>query len=140
MPGPSDEQLEVGVPRIDDERRELQQQLAALSAAIDASRFEAAVRVLRALAASLTAHFGDEERWMRAEGYPDADAHVRAHAAGLECFQAAVAAFERNGVAARFLVQRAAGWLDLHLRRDDLRFGRYLVEQRATPPNLPRGG
>jgi len=133
-----EEQPDAGVPRLDEERRELQHHLAILREALVAGSREVALGELQALAASLPGHFEEEEQWMAAEGYTERAAHARAHAAGVEVFRRAATEYGRAGVAARFLVERAVAWLEVHLRRDDVRFGRFLQERGA--PDLPRGG
>ncbi len=122
---------------LEEERRELERHLALVEQAIASGHRDAALAQLRALAGSLEVHFREEERWMTAQAYPDLLAHTRAHAAGLESLRQAIAEFDRTGAAARFLVERAASWLDLHLRREDQRLERFLEERRA--PALPRG-
>ncbi len=151
MPTTWDDSLSVGVPELDREHEEIMRRLDALGEAIGAGRAHAVGAELKALQEVVTAHFVEEERWMEAERYPHRASHARAHRTGLEALGRAVQAYQRGGVDFRFLdlVERAARWLDVHLRAADLRMGMYQgIEQlpaparplnapAAPPPGLP---
>lgn len=142
MPLQWDESLSVGVKELDAQHREILTCLRSLGDAIGGGRRNAVAAGLTALHGMVASHFATEQRWMEAHGYPHRDAHVRAHEIGLESLRLAVQAHGRGGLDERFLelVERAARWLEIHLRAEDLRMGMFQGAQReqvAAPESTP---
>jgi hemerythrin len=69
--------LEIGVPEIDAQHREIFGTLRTLDAALAAHDEDAADLALRHLSRYVLVHFETEERWMRRTGYPRLREHVR---------------------------------------------------------------
>jgi len=70
----------VGVERIDEQHRELFRQFNVLGDAVwDGKDKEHIAELLHFLVDSIVKHFGDEEKLMHPEDYPDYEAHLQAH-------------------------------------------------------------
>jgi hemerythrin-like metal-binding protein len=127
MPLAWDRSMSVGVEEFDAHHREVNARTKMLGDAIGSGQREAAAEILRGLITILAAHHEDEERWMRARNYPRLTAHARAHQLGMETLERAARALADGCDNPRFLdlVERTARWLDVHLRSEDLRMGRF---------------
>jgi hemerythrin len=145
MPTEWDSEYGTGVEDIDAQHREINSRMRWLGEAIGAERTERIGPELGALALLLTAHFRGEERWMRETGYAGLAEHARAHRACADSMDRALRAYEAAGVTPHFLdvIERVARWLDIHLRAEDLRFGRFAAgaaAKRSGPVAAPRPG
>jgi hypothetical protein len=81
---------------------------------------------------------------MEGERYPGQAEHVRAHLACTDSLDRALRAYDATGVSPHFLdvIERVARWLDVHLRSEDLRLGRFQAAQsgRSRSPAAPAPG
>ena len=82
--------LELGIPLIDGQHRNLVQHLEALFQAVEHGNSQDEIRSCFAFVQRYTNdHFNSEERLMRKHGFPGADVHVEAHARFRETVQKA---------------------------------------------------
>lgn len=134
-----DGSLEIGVPTIDRQHRELFERLDALLEAAHARRSAEEVgRCLGFLSEYVETHFGDEERIMREGGYPRAPEHLAEHARFRADLDALLREFLADGATALLVVKvnaRVATWLREHISRTDRVLGAWLAD-----PFTPGGG
>jgi hemerythrin len=126
-PGAWHDDLLLGHGAIDEEHQAFLREAAALHAASD----EELPARLAAVAALATAHFAQEDRWMRETGFPAADCHIDEHAAVLATL---------NGVRARLaqgdtaVVREVAGallaWFPPHVVHLDSALAHWLNKRR----------
>lgn len=138
MPLAWDRSLSVGVEEFDAHHREVNARTKMLGEAIGSGQRAAAAEILQGLITTLAAHHHEEERWMRTRNYPRLAAHLRAHQLGMETLERAARALADGCDNPRFLdlVERTARWIDVHLRSEDLRMGRF---QEALAQGGPGG-
>jgi hemerythrin-like metal-binding protein len=125
MPTTEDYSSSVGVKGFGDPHRQILARLQSLGDAIGAGGRDAVAAELEALQVVVAAHFADEQRRMEEEDHQNREAHGRAHEIGLQAIRRAMQAHDRGGLSYRTLdlVERAARWLDTHLRAEDPRQG-----------------
>jgi hemerythrin len=144
MPLAWDRSMSVGVKEVDAQHRELLGRMRMLGDAIGSGQRAAATEILQELIVSLAAHHAFEEHWMRVRSYPRLTDHVRGHQLGMETLQRAAQALADGCESPRFLdlVERTARWLDVHLRSEDLRMGRFneALAQRGAGAVKPPAG
>jgi hemerythrin len=115
------QQLEIGVPEIDAQHREMFGTLATLEAALARADEAAATVALNLLSRYALEHFETEERWMRRTSYPRLREHLSQH----DDFVARLVAItnERaDGGPCPHLIQRiqnALSWLRDHIENED---------------------
>lgn len=137
-----DEGLRVGVADIDAEHRALVEDAGTLGEAMDAGALASdVVDLLDAIEAHVVAHFGTEERWMRATAYPRFVHHVGEHDRFVGMLLDWRMQYVRRGpepdVVAAFH-KSLVGWLVQHMQRSDRALAdhlRYLedADLRAAP-------
>jgi hemerythrin len=120
--------LEIGVPEIDAQHREVVEAALDLVAALSMAQGDVADRILEVLAHHVLVHFETEERWMRQTRYP----RVREHVAKHDLFIARLVALEKDHAAAggspvlALRLRNALAWLEDHTEDEDRRLARHV--------------
>jgi len=122
------EELNVGIPGIDDEHRRFIGQVNELNAAIASREPKARVEeLLKAIVRDACAHFAREERLLEERGYPDARRHAVLHA-GLVIQITAALHDIRDTEWSRFWIETGLAVRNVlveHLLQEDMRFRDY---------------
>lgn len=140
MPTTFGPDLEIGVPDIDAQHREIFDALRTLDAALAAPDDEAEDVALTVLSRYVFAHFETEERWMRQTAYPRTREHVSKH----DEFAARLVAMteerdEGGGTALLALrIRSAIAWVRDHIQGEDQLLGRHLEPRRHAAAGAPR--
>jgi hemerythrin-like metal-binding protein len=122
-------ELSIGNNEIDEQHRELMNLLNTLqSSALEGADQAHLEKELEKLISHTALHFQEEERAMRAVGYPDVDRHTREH----ESLEGVALNFQRQFSEYRislddFLMRFLRNWLTEHIRTLDTDFGTYLT-------------
>ncbi len=117
--------LSTGVPRLDEQHREIFQWLAELQSATADERTLFGVYVITRLKHYMREHFATEEAMMRAAGYPGLVQHMAKHAefrAKLEELQLKSIAQDISEDTVNFLTE----WLTHHIAETDMAYVPYL--------------
>lgn len=123
--------LRVGVETIDEDHQVLVDMLNDLARAMtEGGASEATQRVLEGLVEYTHNHFGREEAMMERHGYPDREAHVRAHRGFCQKVDE-VAAGLASGEAGLSLdiLEFLKSWLVDHIQRTDRKLGAFLADK-----------
>jgi hemerythrin len=129
--------LDVGVQEMDEAHRTLDQLINLALDAVGQGNIPAVTTALTAFIAGLKPHFQWEEEKMVESAYPEAKAHLQAHAAYLKELEEVSAELPAAGLTPRFRLwfcSRLAPWLRLHIRGIDAHFARHFrarLEQEA---------
>jgi hemerythrin len=128
MPVRWTEDLATGIERIDDQHRELYDQVAALHEAMRANRLDRVPEVVEFLQRYALDHFALEEREMEAAAYPGLPEHRVIHQRFVEDFlrQKALLAARITPTAVIDLSRWLTDWLRDHVRRVDGDMARHL--------------
>lgn len=121
--------MEVGVPKIDSQHKELISRLNAVTSmgAKSVSK-EETQKTLDLLGEYIVKHFGDEEALQKQSGYPQYEWHKGQHRLYVSEFQKLKAEFSANGVSAKFtldLNNSIIRWIVKHIKSVDVEFGKY---------------
>lgn len=121
--------MEVGVPKIDAQHRELIERLNAvvLLGGKSVSR-EHSQKTLDLLSAYIIKHFGDEEALQIQSRYPKYAWHKAQHQLYIAEVEALKKEFAQNGVSAKFTISLSNSiidWIVKHIKRVDVEFGRF---------------
>ncbi len=121
--------MEVGVPKIDAQHKELINRLNAVTAmgAKSVSK-EETQKTLDLLGEYIVKHFGDEEALQRQSGYPKYEWHKGQHQIYIAEFQKLKREFAANGVSAKFTLELNSSiinWIVRHIKNVDAEFGKY---------------
>ena len=134
---PWDPKLETGIVEIDDQHRLLFKKADVVLDAVAAGqgRHEVA-RTLQFLADYAALHFGTEERYMRAAGYPALEKHLGLHQRITSRLMEMAAEFNADGptealVAELEVVMR--GWLSVHIDEHDRALAAFLAAAKPAP-------
>lgn len=121
--------LEIGVPEIDAQHRDIIAGAKELEAALVSADPEATARTLEHLAHDVLVHFETEERWMRRCRYPGRLEHVRRHDEFVERLLAMGRDRAESGPSAvlRLRLRNALAWLEEHIDGEDRLLGRHAV-------------
>jgi hemerythrin-like metal-binding protein len=121
-------EMEVGHGRIDEDHRTLVDAMNQLRAALDRGMDrEGVAKVLGFLRDYTVSHFGMEEALMREHGYPQALAHLAAHAELLLKVSEFTATYRRGGfVSIPDLLAFLEAWLLNHIQIEDRALGMFL--------------
>jgi hemerythrin len=121
--------LEIGVPEIDAQHREIVEAARDLVAALTMAQGDAAAGTLEVLAHHVLVHFETEERWMRETRYPRLREHVAKH----DQFVARLVALAKDHAAAggssvlALRLRNALAWLEDHTEEDDRKLARHVA-------------
>jgi hemerythrin len=118
-----DPALETGVNEIDEQHRLLFRKAGAVLEAVAAGQGALEVkRTLQFLADYAALHFETEERYMRAAGFPDADAHAEIHQRINRRLLEVASEFHARGASPGLVADVEAlvrGWLTMHIAEKD---------------------
>ncbi len=133
-----DPTLETGVNEIDEQHRLLFRKADAVLEAVAAGQGAMEVRrTLQFLSDYAALHFETEERFMRAAGFPDADAHAEIHQRINRRLVEMAAEFHARGASPALVADVEAlvrGWLTMHIAEKDRAVADWIRRARATPP------
>jgi hemerythrin len=118
-----DPRLETGISEIDEQHRLLFRKADGVLEAVAAGQGALEVkRTLQFLADYAAVHFETEERYMRAAGFPDADAHAEIHARINRRLMEVATEFHARGASPELVADVEAlvrGWLTMHIAEKD---------------------
>jgi hemerythrin len=120
--------FEVGVPRMDEAHRALNQHLETAVEAVERGDRAGTGAALGALAEGTAAHFQEEEGLMQASAFPGLKGHREAHAAFLAELRKVRAELEARGLSPLFRLwfgSRLADWIRFHVKGLDAQFARH---------------
>jgi hemerythrin len=121
--------MEVGIPKIDAQHRELVDRLNAVTAMGTKSvSKEETQKTLDLLGEYIVKHFGDEEAMQKQSGYPKYEWHRGQHQLYVAEFAKLRNEFMANGVSARFtlnLNNSIINWIVRHIKTVDVEFGKH---------------
>ena len=130
-----DPKLETGVVELDEQHRLLFRKADAVLEAVAAGQGAAEVkRTLQFLADYAALHFESEERYMRAAGFPEADAHAEIHARITRRIMEVAASFHAQGASPALVADVEAlvrGWLTMHIAEKDRAVSDWINQARA---------
>jgi hemerythrin len=130
-----DPALETGVNEIDEQHRLLFRKADAVLEAVAAGQGALEVkRTLQFLADYAALHFETEERYMRAAGFPDADAHAEIHQRMNRRLMEVASEFHARGASPSLVADVEAlmrGWLTMHIAEKDRAVADWLNQARA---------
>ena len=118
-----DQKLETGITEIDEQHRLIFRKADAVLEAVAAGEAGPEVkRTIQFLADYAALHFETEERYMRAAGFPEADAHAEIHARINRRIMEVAAEFNAHGASQSLVADVDAmmrGWLTMHIMEKD---------------------
>lgn len=126
--------LSTGVPKLDEQHKEIFQWLAELQSATADERTLFGVYVITRLKHYIREHFAAKEALMKAAGYPDLVQHMAKHAefrARLEELQLKSIAEDISEDTVNFLTE----WLTQHIAETDMAYVPYLHRLAASAEN-----
>ncbi len=126
--------MEVGVPKIDEQHRELVGRLNAVtSMGAKSVSVEETKKTLELLSDYVIKHFGDEEALQKQLGYPKYEWHRSQHQLYINEIGKLKKEFDANGISAKFTLElnnSIVNWIVRHIKTVDTEFGRYYQTQR----------
>jgi len=125
------DELATGIHEIDDQHRELLQNIACLDEATRSGNLQRSLDILSYLEGYTSNHFASEERHMASIGYPRLAEHRSLHVAFLREFQRRRALYEANRSLASLTLDLSdwlSAWLLDHVRGADADMARHLRE------------
>ncbi|MBL0276521.1 MAG: hemerythrin family protein [Anaeromyxobacter sp.] len=132
-----DPMLETGISEIDEQHRLLFRKADAVVDALEAGQGAHDVkRTIQFLADYAALHFETEERYMRAAGYPDADAHAEIHARITRRIMEVAADYHAQGASPSLqkdLDAMIRGWLTMHIAEKDRAVADWLKQSQSAP-------
>jgi len=130
-----DPRLETGITEIDEQHRLIFRKADAVLDAVAAGRGGAEVKkTIQFLADYAALHFSTEERYMRAAGFPDADAHAEIHQRINRRLTEVASDFHARGATPALVADVEAlmrGWLTMHIAEKDRAVADWINQ--ATP-------
>jgi hemerythrin len=121
--------MEVGVPKIDSQHRELVDRLnAVIALGTKSVSAEETQNTLDLLGEYIVKHFGDEEALQKQSGYPKYEWHKGQHQIYVGEFAKLKKEFAANGVSAKFtldLNNSIINWIVRHIKTVDVEFGKH---------------
>lgn len=126
--------LAIGVPEIDHQHQELFLRVERLIAGVSRGREPELERLIEFLGQYVVKHFGAEERWMIRSAYPDYARHKREHERFVRDYEHMTQEYRQKGAQVLLGMRMndwISAWLQEHIRRADMEFGRFLVAKIA---------
>jgi hemerythrin len=125
--------MEVGVPKIDAQHRELIDRLnAVISLGAKSVSAEETKKTLDLLSEYVVKHFGDEEALQAQSGYPKYEWHKGQHQLYIREVEKIKREFAANGISAKFtldLNNSIVNWIVRHIKAVDTEFGRHYQQR-----------
>ena len=122
--------MEVGVPKIDTQHKELINRInAVVSMGTKSVSNEETQKTLDLLGAYIIKHFSDEEALQRQSNYPKHEWHKKQHQIYIGEFDKLKSEFAANGSSAKFtlaLSNSIIGWIVKHIKSADVELGKHL--------------
>jgi hemerythrin len=126
-------EMEIGVPKIDTQHRELISRInAVIASGTKAVSQEETKKTIDILDEYISKHFGDEESLQRQSKYPKFEWHKEQHRFYVAGFKKLKEEFAANGPSAKFTVslnQNIIDWIIRHIKTADVEFGAYYQGQ-----------
>jgi hemerythrin len=125
--------LETGVPKIDEQHKELFRQADNL---VDKSKAGAVDSTLNFLKGYVAKHFSDEEILHRVSAYPKADFHKKLHeefSSALRGLLAQYQAASNKQPVVLSINSAVVAWLRDHIMKHDKEFSNYYLSKQAQP-------
>jgi hemerythrin len=126
-----DKSLEIGIPAIDIQHKELFKQIDILS---DVSQKNRIPQTLKFLEEYVKKHFGDEQAWHTRSNYPKAEQHKKMHADFVATVEKMKREYDADGSNVTVLhnINKAVfDWLKNHIMVHDKEFAVYYKTQQA---------
>ncbi len=121
--------MEIGVPKIDAQHKELIDRLnAVIAMGAKSVSVEETQKTLKFLGDYIIQHFGDEENLQKQSQYPKYDWHRGQHKIYVAEFQKLQEEFKASGVSAKFtlaLNNSIVAWIVRHIKTADVEFGKH---------------
>ncbi len=134
-----DPKLETGIAEIDEQHQLLFRKAASVLDAVQAGQGGMDLqRTIQFLADYAALHFETEERFMRASGFPEAEAHAEIHRRINRRLMEVAADFNADGATVGLVADVEAmmrGWITFHIMEKD----KALAEHLAAHGGAPRG-
>lgn len=125
--------LELGVPQVDQQHKEIFNRVNAMLTAMQQGKGKQEVgQLIDFLGTYVVTHFTDEERVMSTKGYPHLAAHRELHAAFLADFKELKRELETKGSSTLLVIQvqrRVVSWLIQHIGTEDKKIADFLKAQ-----------
>ena len=130
-PTPWSKELETGLIWQDFQHRELVINLHRLYKAILEKRDQESVReIVHFLDIYVKSHFGLEEQYMRAHGYPETEQHLKEHDAFRASYRGLKVFYEEpSELSGTMLCYDLNEWVVNHIQTTDRRLGEFLARQ-----------
>jgi len=129
-------ELVSGFEEIDGQHRVLFQRMETAAKAAQADDLAGTKVALAALGDDLAAHFGAEESFMSASGYPERVRHKSAHDLFMQDFAQLTRELATTGLSVptvQWISTRVPEWVKFHVQVNDVPLGRYLASKRFRP-------
>ncbi|MDR2141067.1 MAG: bacteriohemerythrin [Deltaproteobacteria bacterium] len=126
--------LETGIPKIDEQHKELFRQADVLVDQSKADRVESTLNFLKDYVAK---HFSDEEAFHRSSNYPKADAHKKLHIEFTGGLKKKVEEFQKSTNKSSIILtinSMVINWLKEHIMRHDKEFATYYIQKQPPRP------
>jgi hemerythrin len=121
--------LEVGVPKVDEQHQELINRINTLTAMdIKSISHEEVQKTINLLGDYIVKHFSDEELLQKQSSYPNYEWHKKQHQLYVNEFNDLKKEFAENGASAKFcshLNKSIINWIITHIKDVDVAFGKY---------------
>ncbi|MDR1083424.1 MAG: hemerythrin family protein [Deltaproteobacteria bacterium] len=121
--------LETGIPKIDDQHKELFRQADIL---VDQSKADRVESTLNFLKDYVNKHFADEEVYHRSSQYPKADDHKRLHVEFTAALKKQFEEFRKAANKSAMVLtinSIVINWLKEHIMRHDKEFAAYYIQK-----------
>lgn len=127
---------ETGIPKIDEQHRELFRQIEILMVAIHENEMTSCIPALMPILATYVgSHFSDEEAAMEASGYPELVAHRAVHDGMREKVRTLLLQFQSDPtVMTDAVLDFLMDWLINHINGEDRRMALYLARWNSKHP------
>jgi hemerythrin len=131
--------LETGIPKIDEQHKEL---FRAVDVLVDRSQGDRVEKTLNFLKGYVAKHFSDEEIMHRISNYPKAAVHKQLHVNFAKTFQGLFDEYNKATGSKLLVVMKinkiAIGWLKDHIMVHDKDFANFYLAKRQPQPHQPQ--